>query len=193
MLPTPFPGVAMPGQSTEMVAVLFARHRSVYKSLPACDVWDEARDARNYAGEWPVIAHPPCRSWGRLRGMAKPRPGESELALFAVDAVRRCGGVLEHPSASQLWPLAGLPALGARDGFGGFTLPILQSWFGHRAPKSTWLYCVGVSPALVPPLPFQLGIPPGRIEAMCRAERERTPVELALWLVSLARLIGESR
>lgn len=42
-----------------MVAVLFARSNSVYKSMPGCDVFDLERDARTYSGNSPVIAHPP--------------------------------------------------------------------------------------------------------------------------------------
>ena len=35
------------------VAVLFARADSVYKTLPGVDVWDEARDARQWPGSGP--------------------------------------------------------------------------------------------------------------------------------------------
>lgn len=163
--------------------VLFGRKNSVYRQFDL-DVYDVLRDARNYAGNAPVIAHPPCRGWGRFRFQSKHLPGELDLAHFAVAAVRRCGGVLEHPAHSTLWPAAGLPAPGERDSFGGFTFPILQSWFGHEAPKATWLYFVGVSPVDLPSLPFELGVPPGRVEFMSTAKREKTPVDLAAWLIS---------
>ena len=64
----------------EPVAVLFARADSIYKSMPGCDVYDIERDARTWPGGAPVVAHPPCRSWGKFAHMAKPRPGERELA-----------------------------------------------------------------------------------------------------------------
>lgn len=169
------------------VAVLFARSRSAYFDL-AADVYDATRDARTYSGALPVVAHPPCRAWGRLSHMAKPRHDERDLALFAVEAVRRCGGVLEHPGASRLWSAADLPAPGARDAFGGWTLPVLQSWWGHRAPKRTLLYVCGVRPGDVPPIPFELGEPDGRVQLMGRAERERTPLPLMTWLLELASL-----
>lgn len=172
------------------VAVLFARKRSVYHGLPGCDVWTAERDARRYVGSHPVIAHPPCRAWGRLKGQAKPRSDERELAFFAVEQVRRCGGVLEHPAFSSLWGAAGLAVPGTRDLSGGWTLPILQSWFGHRAPKATWLYLVGVEPPDLPVIPFSLGTALGRVEMMGQAEREKTPCELATWLLAVVRRVG---
>lgn len=168
------------------VAVLFARRDSVYKSDPRCDVFDEPRNALTFAGGLPVVAHPPCRSWGQLAHFAKPRDGERELAIWAVDVVRRCGGVLEHPRASRLWKEAGLPDPGARDRFGGFTLGIDQDWFGHRAEKRTLLYIVGVEPTDIPAFPLRLEPPSHVVERMGRAEREHTPPRLASWLIELA-------
>ena len=65
--------------------------------------------------------------------MANPRADERNLARLAVALVREFGGVLEHPAASTLWPAQRLPPIGQRDAFGGWTLPIVQSWWGHRA------------------------------------------------------------
>lgn len=186
------------------VAVLFARADSVYKTMPGCDVWDEARDATRWQGGAPVIAHPPCRAWGALRHFAKPVPGEKELAIFAVDQVRRFGGVLEHPAASILWPAAGLPAPGVIDAWGGVTVPIDQDWFGHRAEKKTRLYIVGVSPRDLPAFPLRLEEPTHVVSPSCRirvghrnyrpqlrkAEREHTPPLLAAWLVDIARRVN---
>lgn len=172
------------------VAVLFARVDSHYKGIPDCEVFDLARDARTFEGGKPVVAHPPCRAWGRLRHMAKPRADEKALGLFAVETVRRCGGVLEHPAHSTLWPSAGLPAPGTRDAVGGWTLPLYQGHFGHRAPKATWLYIKGVEPRDLPPIPFDLALPAGRVENMCRGERESTPPAFAFYLVEIAKRAG---
>lgn len=189
------------------VAVLFARADSVYKTLPGCDVYDIDRDARKWPGGTPVVAHPPCRAWGRLRAFAKPRPDEKDLAIFAVDCVRRWGGVLEHPESSSLWTAAGLPAIGKRDEFGGWTLPVPQFWWGHRAMKKTWLYVVGCAPTDIPAMPFRLGESdcvirldkrrpdgsrvrkgdPDYRASISKDEREHTPAALAEWLVELAR------
>lgn len=174
-----------------MVAVLFARADSVYRHIDGCDVWDMARDARKFRGGAAVVAHPPCRAWGRLRGMAKPREDEKDLALFAVEKVRACGGVLEHPAASTLWGAAALPKPGAgRDKFGGFSVAVNQSDFGHRARKATWLYCCGIEPDAVPAVPAQMGLEFTVVELLPKWEREATPRMFAEWLVDLASRCG---
>lgn len=190
-----------------MVAVLFARADSVYKEIPGVDVWDIERDARKWLGNCPVIAHPPCRAWGQLRALANPRHDEKELAPWAVQQVRKFGGILEHPAKSTLWDFSGLPRPGARDSFGGWTLPIFQSSFGHRAEKATFLYIVGCNPADLPEMPIILGAAThicgtsgrrrdgGRLHKgdkgwrpeITKAEREHTPIALAEWLVEVAK------
>jgi len=99
------------------VAALFVRRDSVYFDL--CDAWDSTRDATEYPGPFPVVAHPPCRGWGRLSQRAHVRPGELECGVVAAAMVRTFGGVLEHPFASKLWAACGLPRPGAAvDSFG---------------------------------------------------------------------------
>ena len=189
------------------IAILFARADSHYKSIPDCDVWDAARDARRWPGGCPIVAHPPCRAWAGLRHLAKPRADEKSLALWSVEQIRRYGGVLEHPKKSTLWPVAGLPRPGERDSWGGWTLPIHQHWWGHRAEKATLLYIVGCDPHDIPPIPMVLGCAPcvvgtsgrrrdgsrwrqgdaGWRPEISKSDREHTPIELARWLVELAR------
>lgn len=187
-----------------MVAVLFARSDSIYKTMPGLDVFDLERDARTYRGHAPVVAHPPCRAWGRLRAFAKPRPDEKMLACFAIDTVRRCGGVLEHPASSSLWETCGLPRPGAGvDDFGGWSIEVPQKWWGHLAEKNTWLYIVGVSPRSIPNLPFTLGAASHVVASsslkrggrqygreISKAQREATPPAFATWLVDLASRCG---
>lgn len=178
------------------VAVLFARADSHYKQLAGVEVYDIDRDARTYDGPWPVVAHPPCRAWGRLRTFANPRPDERNLARLAVALVREFGGVLEHPAGSTLWRSQSLPLPGERDAFGGWTLAAPQFWWGHRAEKATWFYVVGCEPADMPELPLALGEPTHVVQTnkrgdqrphITKAEREHTPPALAAWLVELAR------
>ncbi len=182
------------------VAVLFARGDSFYKQLPCCDVWDAERDARNWPGGFPVVAHPPCRAWGSLRHFAtRTRPDEKALALFAVDMVRKFGGVLEHPAGSTLWDAAALPRPGCRDAFDGWTLAVPQKWFGHKAEKASWFYIVGCDPRDIPTVPYVMGDALYVVQSrkrqdhrphITKAEREHTPPDLARWLVDLATLCG---
>jgi len=146
------------------VAVLFARADSNYKLIPGCDVWDRERDARNWPGGAPVIAHPPCRAWGRLRQFAKPRDGEKELAPLAVAHVRHWGGVLEHPASSSLWAHCALPRPSA---------PVELPPMPNRPGKAT--HCIKSK----------------KLPCVTRAEREHTPPELARWLCILAARCGE--
>lgn len=165
------------------VAALFVRAKNHYAEL-GCDCYDATRDALTWPGGAPGIYHPPCRSWGQLSHMAKPRPGERELALWAMDKVRKFGGVLEHPYASRLWAETACASFGVRDQHGGILLPVMQSWWGHRAPKKSCFYIVGP----LPHVPYDLAAPTTTtIERMCRAERERTPATLAQWLVDVAK------
>ncbi len=167
------------------VSVLFARSDSCYFGLVS-DVWDAARDARGYTGSNPVVCHPSCRGWGRLRHRAKPRHDEKALALFAVEQVRRCGGVLEHPWGSSLWHAAHLPHPGKVDAWGGWTLLVDQGWWGHAAPKPTYLYIVGIGREEIGDLPVQIHRAAGRISKLSPAEREATPLPFARFLVGLA-------
>lgn len=134
-----------------------------------------------------------------MRHCAKPRVGEKDLALLAIQHVRRWGGVLEHPQLSTLWKVAGLPEPGQRDEFGGWTLIVDQHWFGHRARKRTRLYIVGCEPTDIPTMPMVLGeathtvgLWSGRDKAKARPsiskpEFEATPPQFAAWLVELAK------
>lgn len=181
------------------VAALFVRADSVYKTLPGVDAWDEARDARWWPGGGPVVAHPPCRLWAKLRQFAKASDPvmERQLAIDAVRRVQQWGGVLEHPAESTLWAHMGLPLPGrAPDSFGGWTAEVRQCDWGHKAEKLTWLYIVGCHPDELPALPPsseptgvikpQRGVP-RTLKIVTKAEREHTPAELARWLVDVAR------
>lgn len=177
-----------------MISVLCVREDSVYKLMDV-DTWDKERDALLFNGTNTVIAHPPCRAWGRFRWRASPDPGEKALAVHAAHMVRRNGGVLEHPASSTLWSAVKMPTPGTRDIFGGWTLPIVQHDFGHPCRKATWLYICGVEPQNVPPLPLTLGSAEfaiGTRREPPEGWREKTPPELAEWLVNLAKRVDNA-
>ena len=143
-----------------MIAALFVATGGVYFGHSDIDPWDEARDARRYAGPHPVVAHPPCTRWCRLAGLVEARWGyrrgeDGGCFASALASVRRFGGVLEHPAYSDAWAAHGLiaPLRGGwsvADDVGGWTCHVEQWHYGHRAKKATWLYAHGVElPSLV--------------------------------------------
>lgn len=185
------------------VAILYCRADSIYRMIEGCDIWDAQRDARNFHGGMPVVAHPPCRAWSALAHLAKPRPDEKDLARHAVKVVRDCGGVLEHPISSRLWKDQGLPEPGERDAWNGYTLILPQWWFGHRAEKPTRFYIVGCPVKKLPEIQLVLGDAPCVVttskrkcqtppeewrERLGTKEKESTPYRMAVWLVTVARL-----
>ena len=140
-----------------MIAALYVEPNGCYANLAGVDAWPEARDARTYAGPWPVVAHPPCQRWGRFwkgglawKGEPKRLGDDDGCFAAALASVREWGGVLEHPAGSLAWRAHGLlhpPAAGGwvvADFNGGWTCQVDQGAYGHAARKPTWLYAVGV-------------------------------------------------
>lgn len=179
------------------VSVLFVQSNSIYKSLNV-DCWDKGRDARNYIGTNPIIAHPPCRSWGKLSHFSKHPDDEPGLALYAISLIHKNGGVLEHPRGSRLFPTY-LPFPGKKDAFGGFTISIDQFWFGHKAKKNTFIYICGTTLNDLPALPLRFDAIEHVINSSSRKkycnikevskfERSATPLNLAFWLIEVALL-----
>lgn len=145
-----------------MIAALYVETGGAYWGLPDVDPWDEERDARRYAGPWPVVAHPPCQRWGRFWHGSTRKPHQYKLGddsgcfAAALAAVRKWGGVLEHPADSHAWRHFGLTApkrhLGWADAgdLVGWTCYVEQGHYGHMSRKPTWLYAcrVGQPPEL---------------------------------------------
>lgn len=181
----------------KQVAVLFALQTSIYKRIRCCDVYDIDRNALTFPGGLPVVAHPPCRSWSRLSHLAKPAPGEKELAPWAVEQVRRNGGVLEHPWRSKLWNWCAMPLPGqGRDRFGGWTIQVHQAWWGHKALKATLLYIVGVDGSMLPAFPVDRLTGPsseGAFNRLSERQRHATPEPFARYLVGIAQRVGVSK
>lgn len=144
----------------EKVAALFVETDGCYFGIPNIDPWDEARDARQYNGPHPVVAHPPCQRWGKMwfgqpltvktTGKRKVKGDDGGCFKAALDAVRNYGGVLEHPWQSHAWPHYGLN-MPARSGgwivadfYGGWTCCVEQGQYGHYARKPTLLYAKSI-------------------------------------------------
>lgn len=186
------------------VAALYIDPRGPYPRMEGVDCWDETRDARLYDGPHPVVAHPPCGAWGRLRKFH--RADDADCGPRAVEQVRAFGGVLEHPADSLLWPECGLPRPDNPDNqYGAFSLEVDQCAWGHVARKRTWLYVVGMTPGAVLPGIRTGGTPthwcrkrpgevvPAGIKMCSKEQRRRTPPAFAAWLVSLARMVSVPR
>lgn len=151
--------------SQHEIAALFVETNGRYFGMPNVDPWDVIRDARKYDGSLPVVAHPPCFLWVNLAAVNWKRyqrelpawyPGGTDGGCFAsaLAAVRRCGGVLEHPAGSWAWAVHELArpfGPGWQSGYFessgnryiDWTCEVWQSAYGHKARKRTWLYYVG--------------------------------------------------
>ena len=130
----------------------------VYFNDTTIEPWDIERNAMNYSGSLPVIAHPPCKRWGRYWSggpsvkIKKHKGDDSGMFAKSLWAVRTFGGVIEHPEASHAWDWYGLgrpPRNGgwiSADKYGGLTCCVAQGHYGHAAQKFTWLYYIGKTP-----------------------------------------------
>jgi hypothetical protein len=160
-----------------VIAALFVAKDGVYFGMEGIDPWDETRDARRYAGPYPVVAHPPCDRWCQMAPVNQARYGhkvgdDGGCFAAALAAVRRWGGVLEHPAVSIAWAAHDLPRPPSVGGWvrgfcGGWAAHVEQRHYGHRARKATWLYAFGVEP---PQLRWGRGAAP---EAWISADRPR--------------------
>jgi hypothetical protein len=174
-----------------VIAALYVERGGSYWDLPGVDPWDEARDARAYAGPYPVVAHPPCQRWGRFwagspfaisrTGKRLTKGNDGGCFAAALEAVRRFGGVIEHPEGSHAWDAFGLfrPPLRGwvnADLSGGWTCRVEQGFYGHFARKPTWLYACGVD---LPSLRWG------------RGERRLDPALVERWGLKRAIRLGE--
>lgn len=132
----------------QQIAALFVETDGAYSGLPGVDPWDERRDARKYAGPWPVVAHPPCDRWHQLSAVNHKRWGykineDGGCFAAALAAVREYGGVLEHPAETRAFKFHGVPEPTGtgwqRTIDGDWVAEVYQSAYGHRARKRTWL------------------------------------------------------
>jgi hypothetical protein len=156
------------GAQSHKVAALYVQKGGIYFGLSDVDPWDESRDARNYTGPHPIVAHPPCNHWCQLASVNAARYESFNIGhdhgcfKAALVDVRRFGGVLEHPAYSLAWPAFGLPtptkgAWTKTLDDPGWVAQVSQSAYGHSARKRTWLYYVGSKP----PFDLMWDDPPG--------------------------------
>lgn len=171
-----------------MVAALFVETDGAYFGLDGVDPWDVLRDARNYRGPWPVVAHPPCNRWVSY-GPSYLRGQDGGCFDFALACVLQFGGVLEHPAKSQAWATFDLPKpsgphwVKRLDG-GGWVCEIDQHLYGFPTRKLTWLFYNGAYP---PQMPAEPSRATRGCETLWSTERSKTPPAFRDLLLSLAR------
>lgn len=170
-----------------MIAALYVETDGCYYGLDGVDPWDEDRDARRYAGPWPVVCHSPCQRWGRFWHGSTRKPHQYKLGddkgcfKAALAAVRQWGGVLEHPAHSKAWkhfkmiPPKQHMGWTLPDQFGGRSCYVEQGHYGHMSRKPTWLYACHVA---FPELDWS------------RGEQRLHPTALARYGYAKARRIG---
>jgi hypothetical protein len=175
------------------VAALFVESGGAY-FIPGVDPWDEQRDARRYAGPYPVVAHPPCQRWGRFWHGSTRKPHQFKLGdddgcfTAAFKAVSQFGGVIEHPADSHAWAAFAIPKppraggwIDAGMGYGSppaWTCCVYQGHYGHFAGKPTWLFASGVPRDRLPELTWG------------KCDQRLHPVALARHGYAKARRIG---
>lgn len=151
-----------------MIAALYVETDGCYFCLDGVDPWDEPRDAREYAGPWPVVAHPPCQRWGRFWHGSTRKPHQYQLGddggcfEAALAALERFGGVLEHPCDSHAWRFFGLDRPKRHAGWqtagnGMWTCYVEQGHYGHMSRKPTWLLVSGIERDRLPELNWSKG------------------------------------
>lgn len=151
-----------------MIAALYVETDGCYYGLPDVDPWDIIRDAREYAGPHPVVAHPPCQRWGRFWHGSTRKPHQFKLGddggcfKAALKSVRDHGGVLEHPADSHAWEHFNLERPTRHKGWqrvsgGGFTCYVEQGHYGHFSRKPTWLLVDCIARRQLPELNWSKG------------------------------------
>jgi hypothetical protein len=126
-----------------MIAVLCAHRNSNYYKIPGLDVYDQDRDSRTFPGNMPVIVHPPCAQWSKMKAFSHDNPEQKQLAYFCLDELKKWGGIFEHPHGSDVWKELDWPE-------GGKFIQVDQFWWGFPARKRTTLFFYRCKPIQYP-------------------------------------------
>lgn len=154
------------------IAILCANENSIYKTIPGLEVYDINRDAYTYKGTDPIIAHPPCAQWSRLKAFAKINNKEKNLAYYCLDKIHENGiGILEHPMGSSFFKEAGIVKN---------LYSVDQYWFGFPARKRTYLYFYRCKPIK---FPLKFDAIETDVQKMKYESRSTTTEKFALWLI----------
>lgn len=169
------------------VAILCAHKKSNYYKIPGLEIYDQDRDCRTFEGGMPVIVHPPCAQWSRMKAFSNDVPELKNLAYFCLDQVKKYGGIFEHPHGSDVWKQLDWPE-------GGKFIQVDQHWWGFPARKRTTLFFYKCSP-IQHPLKFdavEFVVASSRskynkLPEMKKSQRSVTTIEFNQWLVDSVR------
>ena len=199
----PHPVVAHPPCNlwVNMAAQNYARAKAT-KPCPTCD-GRGAFFVRRGAGGQGITRCGTCD--GECRVRREPNravvlrawyPGGTDGGCFAaaLAAVRRYGGVLEHPAGSHAWRLTGAPPPVSGwngNGRGEWVCEVWQSAYGHKARKRTWLLYCGKRPPFAlrwarEPGTHQIGWFDRKKPTLQKREASATPEPFARELIRLA-------
>ena len=183
------------------IPVLFTQINSNYNDNQIFDTYDLQRNAFTYYDRIPLIAHPPCRLFSRLRKFSTAPRSEKKCAFFALSKVRQFGGILEHPRSSTLWKTGNFDLSGNVDSYGGFLRCVNLSWFGFPCQKKTMLYFVGISPGQLPAFPLSLDAISHQISSsennslpeIAKKSRSSTPLAMVNYFALVITIINKNR
>lgn len=187
-------------QMRRPISVLFVRRNSTYFEYDDIEVYTARRNALTFDFQSSIIAHPPCRLWSKMSHFSNADPLEKTLGIYAINAARIVGGIVEHPAGSRLFKYMDCGTPSRPDAYGGYIISINQSWFGHPCQKRTYLYICGLPYSDIPPITpnfsphtHTVGSATSKTKLIQASQRirEYTPPALCEWLISTARMIQE--
>jgi hypothetical protein len=148
------------------ISVLCVCKNSNYELFPYLDLWNAERNVYLFNSGNPVIAHPPCAQWGKLKYFAKENQLEKKLAIWCFELVLMNGGIFEHPEGSTIFKYMGYKP----------TMSVNLNWFGSPFKKTTYLFFNRFKPAAFP-LNFD-AITQKVQDVSCKNDRNKTPVKM---------------
>jgi hypothetical protein len=181
------------------ITVLCAARSSIYQAFPGLTIYTRSKDAWSANPVGPVIAHPPCRCWSRMRGLSSltltERILEMMLAFHCLKLVTKRGGILEQPAFSSFWRHANLPRCGDTSRAPGmWSLAVDQSNWGHRSTKPTWLLFCHIDPTVLLLDDWRLAdVSATKCADLTPGQRSATPKDFAAFLLHAARTANPPR
>lgn len=155
-----------------MISILCVARKSNYFNIPDLDLWTEERNAYLFNGNNPIIAHPPCAQWSKMRAFSRPDKVAKNLALFCWEYVNQNGGCLEHPQGSALFKYVGANR--------SQIVSINQNWFGFPSRKTTYIYFAKCEPERYP---LSFDRPLRTTTSLHSKDRSIMPLMMCKWLV----------